>query len=528
MEASDQILLNEFLRGKEQAFRVLSERHMNLVYGVAMRNLLDPALAEEVVQDVFILLAKKARKLASHPCIAGWLHTTSRNVARDARRKRLGHQRKLARFAAEAPPAEAPSSSDDLEEIDTAVRSLPPNERDAILLRFFEDRDYREIADHLSISEPAARKRVSRGIQRLHSGLQAKLAAGTALAIVAPGHLNQVVASSLAPTASSTLATSAGTTISKIIMTKSTASIGCAALVFGTLSYVAYDQSSKRKDLEAELSGVRQELAELRDRSGVASEKPPLSAVGDFPNNPIASEQKKRIRALEEELTTEKSKRLLAEEDAAAVREATAALEDEVVLSYGKVEEIGNDFGSIFKEARALMEIEKAGQLDTDENEKRLIRFSMKAASITGLSKQIIEFDNQPEEGSRFFSSTYKSIFDLDDKTTANLQRVFAEQIAAAKERDLTLVNNPGLKMLEGDESITEQDIKSWLSERQSFYAGVRQRLREQIPADKQAEFDRTIEQDGIGFTNLTLKGSPLAFSLGGRQGSPDKDAADE
>ncbi len=80
---------------------------MNLVYGVAMRNLLDPALAEEVVQDVFILLAKKARKLASHPCIAGWLHTTSRNVARDARRKRLGHQRKLARFAAEAPQTEA-------------------------------------------------------------------------------------------------------------------------------------------------------------------------------------------------------------------------------------------------------------------------------------------------------------------------------------------------------------------------------------------------------------------------------------
>ncbi|MGI9239678.1 MAG: hypothetical protein ACR2RV_02690, partial [Verrucomicrobiales bacterium] len=177
---------------------------------------------------------------------------------------------------------------------------------------------------------------------------------------------------------------------------------------------------------------------------------------------------------------------------------------------------------------RALMEIEKAGELDTDENEKRLIRFSMKAASITGLSKQIIEFDNQPEEGSRFFSSTYKSIFDLDDKTTADLERVFAEELAAAKERGLTLVNNPGLKMLEGDESITEEQIKGWLKQRQEYYGGIRERLREQIPADKQAEFDRTVELDGIGFTNLSLKGNPLGFSLGGRQESSGDEAPDQ
>ena len=72
---------------------------MNLVYGVAMRNIADPSIAEEVVQDVFVLLAKKAQALANHPSLAGWLHNTSRNVAREARRKRLGHQKKLAHFA---------------------------------------------------------------------------------------------------------------------------------------------------------------------------------------------------------------------------------------------------------------------------------------------------------------------------------------------------------------------------------------------------------------------------------------------
>jgi hypothetical protein len=152
----------------------------------------------------------------------------------------------------------------------------------------------------------------------------------------------------------------------------------------------------------------------------------------------------------------------------------------------------------------------------------------MKAATITGLSKQIIEFENQPEEGGKFFSSTYRSIFDLDNETTAGLEKVFTEEIAAAKERGLTLVNNPGLKMLEGDESITEVDIKNWLEQRQEFYTGVRKKLRETIPAEKRADFDKTVEQAGIGFTNLKLKGSPLAFSLGGKQGSDEGGAEAE
>ena len=53
MDVSDQSLLSDFLGGREQAFRELSERHMNLVYGVAMWNTADPSVAEEVVQDVF-------------------------------------------------------------------------------------------------------------------------------------------------------------------------------------------------------------------------------------------------------------------------------------------------------------------------------------------------------------------------------------------------------------------------------------------------------------------------------------------
>jgi len=516
MDASDQSLLSQFLTGKDQAFRDLSQRHMNLVYGVALRNTADPSIAEEVVQDVFVLLARKARSLVSHPSIAGWLHKTSRNVARDARRKRIGHQKKLKRFAEQSGPTDQvqPALDDQLIEIDSAVSSLPTQEREAILLRFFEDREYREIADQLSITEPAARKRVSRGIKRLHSDLRTRLAAGTALALTAPAYLNEAVASS----ATSTITTASATTsITNIIMAKSTAiTIGCATLLVGTFGYVAADQSSKRKGLAAELAEMRVDAIQER----------PLTALGGFQSNDsIANESetndpkllKEQIAVLERQLSSEKEKRELTEEHSAQLRKVTDGLEDQIVVAFGKPAEIGADFGDIFKEALALSKLDEAGELENDENRKRLIQFSMKAATITGLSKQIIALENEPEEGSRFFSATYKSIFDLDDATTSSLERVFSEQIAAASERDLTLVNNPQLLMLE-DDSITEEQIDSWEEARHEFYRGVRLRLRDEFPPDKLEDFDRYVEQDGIGFTNLTLGGNPLAFSLGGRQ----------
>jgi hypothetical protein len=81
-ELNDQILLNRHLRGADDVFRQLLERHSGLVYGTALRVTGDAGAAEEVSQDVFVLLAKKARSLGSHPRVAGWLHRTSHKVAR--------------------------------------------------------------------------------------------------------------------------------------------------------------------------------------------------------------------------------------------------------------------------------------------------------------------------------------------------------------------------------------------------------------------------------------------------------------
>src|SRR5579883_2922015 len=89
----DMQLLRAYVeQGSEDAFKTILDRHLNLVYSTALRQVRDPVLASEVTQTTFIILARKAGSLGSGTIFAGWLYRTaqfaaSRALRTEARRR---------------------------------------------------------------------------------------------------------------------------------------------------------------------------------------------------------------------------------------------------------------------------------------------------------------------------------------------------------------------------------------------------------------------------------------------------------
>ncbi|MEM7145052.1 MAG: sigma-70 family RNA polymerase sigma factor [Verrucomicrobiota bacterium] len=512
MEPTDQDLLLRYLSDQDDgAFRQLLERHSGLVYGTAIRATHDPGTAEEIVQDVFVLLAKKARRLSSHPCVAGWLHLTSRNLARHAIRGRQRRDHKHSSFHRDSVPladkttnpGESTNHSHEGEQLDSAVQRLPKGDREAIILRFYEDREYAEIATLLKISEEAARKRVSRAVKRLQDTVGSPMASGGAmasLAVASPPGLAETVAASLPSAASSlstiTAASSTSTGIAAL-MTKQTTIIliGCAAIC-ASLLYYGISQRQQNQKLVAEIENV-QSTHQSDKASAVISNQQTASA----------------IEKLEADLASAQQRAVDAEARAAELEALVEDLDDEVVVAYGKVEEIGNDFGSLVSEARALKQLEDAGKLDEPENRKRFADFIQSASSMTGLSQEIVKMEGNPEEGPRFFAHAYSEIFDLDPTTTARLESILQGHIKSALDQGITLKDLPRDEILKDPKNLSPK-AQAWIDERASFFKTVRNDLRNAMPQPALENFDNWVEDNGIGFKNITVKGLPLSFSL--------------
>ncbi len=172
---SDDALLNEFAdAGSESAFAALVRRHANLVYATAQRQVGDASLAEEITQNVFLALARKSATLRRAKTISGWLYRTTLLEARQALRAELRRQRRES-VAGElhqiARDGQSPWATI-VPFLDEALTGLRERDRIAVLLRFFENKPFREIGLALGISEDAAQKRVTSSLAKLTTFFQ--------------------------------------------------------------------------------------------------------------------------------------------------------------------------------------------------------------------------------------------------------------------------------------------------------------------------------------------------------------------
>lgn len=153
----------------ESAFQALVARHIHLVYATALRQVGDTGIAEEVTQNVFVTLARKAPRLVGMETLAGWLHRAAILEAKARVRSELRRARREAAAAQSAfVQSEGTSPLEALVPLlDEGMLRLREGDRIALLLRFFEERSLRDVGKSIGVDEDAARKRVSRALDRL-------------------------------------------------------------------------------------------------------------------------------------------------------------------------------------------------------------------------------------------------------------------------------------------------------------------------------------------------------------------------
>ena len=169
-------LLREYAgRNSEAAFAELVSRRIGFVYSAALRQVRDPHLAGEITQTVFIILAQKAGRISDKTILTGWFFRTTRFAA--LAQMRAEAKRSLRRAAVEKEfqmqnEFQSPAVDETWNQmsplLDEALATLGETDRQAVLLRFFENKSLSEVGNSLGAGEDTARKRVSRALEKLH------------------------------------------------------------------------------------------------------------------------------------------------------------------------------------------------------------------------------------------------------------------------------------------------------------------------------------------------------------------------
>jgi len=177
-------LLNAVATGDEVAFRNLYGQAVHPVMSLVRLLMRDVAMAEEVTQDVFLLVWLKAGRFDPSRGRAGaWIMAIARSKAIDRIKSAQATRLRDHRFAVEPSAPSAELDDDMLAELDQhrvrrALAALTAIQRQAIMLAFFGGHSYPETAQLLGVGLPTVKSRVRQGLIRLRQHLEAERTSG--------------------------------------------------------------------------------------------------------------------------------------------------------------------------------------------------------------------------------------------------------------------------------------------------------------------------------------------------------------
>jgi RNA polymerase sigma-70 factor (ECF subfamily) len=196
---SDASLVNQLIKGSEEALAGLYDRHADAVYSAAMRSSRDPSIAAEVVQETFLTLWNRAELFdASRGALVAWLVTIAKNRALDRLRAAARHDRAttfstfsrieedghsiadwlttsgdlVAAAEPEPGPEIALSNKETRAAVEDALASLAPMERSVIVLAYDVGLSQSEIAARLGWPIGTVKTRTRRALRQLRDRIE--------------------------------------------------------------------------------------------------------------------------------------------------------------------------------------------------------------------------------------------------------------------------------------------------------------------------------------------------------------------
>ena len=274
----DSELLTAFARTHaEEAFAELVRRHVSLVYSAALRQVNgDAHLAQDAAQQVFSDLACKAGWLSGRDNLTGWLYTSAHFAAAKIVRTEARRRNREGKYMAEPFHETVPQVNWEAirPALDAAMHELKEIDREAILLRCFENRPFEEVGAKLGLNENAARMRVDRAVEKLRAAfLRRGIPATTTLASLISANAVQLAPVNLAAALTGTSLTTAGTGILTLvkIMTTTQLKFGLGVLLVAGAATALVVQRQAQQDLRAENMLLRQLIARLQIDNGAFS-----------------------------------------------------------------------------------------------------------------------------------------------------------------------------------------------------------------------------------------------------------------
>lgn len=177
MERTDELLMEAYRDGDQSAFPLLVHRYRNLLYGYLMRMVNNSEIAEDCFQETFLRVHRKAHVYRTGARFKSWLYTIATRIAIDNLR-RAARQPQTDSLDPDDPiqmdhrdPSEDAARNELRQTVQAALETLPPKQRAALVLAYYQGHSYPEVAQIMGCSLSTVKTHMSRALKKLSSRL---------------------------------------------------------------------------------------------------------------------------------------------------------------------------------------------------------------------------------------------------------------------------------------------------------------------------------------------------------------------